>query len=182
MRIAGIGAVYLAAGLAALGQTPSPAPHARSASSVQAVENPYLGVGGQDITSDRAKTLRLKEERGVEVTSVEPDSAAAKAGLKEGDVVIEFNGEKVEGWEHLKRLVHETPIHREVKIEVWRNGAPQTLTATVGARKEFSVDLGSGNMMTMPDWPQPATPPCLPQTRCLRCRPCRPSICRNSAL
>ena len=51
---------------------------------------------------------------------------AAKAGLKEGDVILEFNGQKVEGWEHLKRLVRETPIHREVKMVVWRNGAVQT--------------------------------------------------------
>jgi serine protease Do len=117
-----------------------------------------LGVGGQDITSDRAKALKLKEERGVEVTSVEPDSAAAKAGLKEGDVVVEFNGQKVEGWEHFRRLVRETPIHREVKIVVWRNGAAQTLTATVGGRKEFQVQLGDGNMMAPPAWVQPMPP------------------------
>jgi serine protease Do len=156
--LVGMGTVYLAASLAAFGQTPAPAPRARSASGLQTVETPYLGVGGQDITSDRAKALKLKEERGVEVTSVEPDSAAAKAGLKEGDVVVEFNGQKVEGWEHFRRLVRETPIHREVKIVVWRNGAAQTLTATVGGRKEFQVQLGDGNMMAPPAWVQPMPP------------------------
>jgi len=157
----GIGTAYLAVGLA-FAQT-QPAPHARSASGVQTVESPYLGVSAQDITSDRAKTLKLKEERGVEVTSVEPDSGAAKAGLKEGDVVLEYNGQKVEGWEHLKRLVHETPIHREVKISVWRNGAAQTLTATIGARKEFQVELGNGTIpMSPPTWVQPMGPPQTP--------------------
>jgi serine protease Do len=151
----------LAAGLAvpaAFGQAPA---RARAASGVQAMETPYLGVGGQDITADRAKTLKLKEERGAEVTSVEPDSAAAKAGLKEGDVVVEFNGQKVEGWEQLKRLVHEAPIHREVKIGVWRNGALQTLTATVGGRREVQLDFGNGSM-TMPSMPVPPMRPAQP--------------------
>ena len=155
----GIGTACLAAGLA-FAQTPQPAARAHSATGVQTVESPYLGVSAQDITSERARILKLKEERGVEVTSVEPDSGAARAGLKEGDVVLEFNGQKVEGWEHLKRLVHETPIHREVKISVWRNGAGQTLTATIGGRKEFQLELGNGTIpMNPPTWVQPMGPP-----------------------
>lgn len=158
--VLGIGTACVAAGLA-FAQTPQPAQRARTASGLQTVESPYLGVSAQDITSDRAKALKLKEERGVEVTSVEPDSAAAKAGLKEGDVVLDFNGQKVEGWEELKRLVHETPIHREVRIGVWRNGAAQTLTATIGGRRDFQLDLGNGAVMTPPAWvqPMPPTPP-----------------------
>jgi serine protease Do len=151
MRIlVALGSVYLAACVAAFGQ--NPAPHAHSANNVQAVETPYLGVGGQDITADRAKALKLKEERGVEVTWVDPDGAAAKAGLKEGDVVTDYNSQKLEGWEHLKRLVRETPIRREVKIGVVRNGAAQTLTATVGAHKEFQIDMGGGTVIA-PTWP-----------------------------
>jgi serine protease Do len=150
----GMGTLYLAASLAAFGQTP----RAHSASGPQTVETPYLGVSALDISADRAKALKLKEERGVEVTSVEPDSGAAKAGLKVGDVIMEYNGQKVEGWEHLKRLVRETPIRREVKIDIWRNGAAQTLTATVGGRKKFQVELGDGNMMAPPSWVQPLTP------------------------
>src|SRR5437867_5361431 len=56
----------------------------------------FFGVGVADIDEDRARTLGLKEEYGVEVKSVVPDSAAAKAGLKKGDVVLEFNGQRVE--------------------------------------------------------------------------------------
>jgi serine protease Do len=143
------------AGPAAFAQSPV---RARSAAGLEAAESPYLGVAGRDITSDDSKTLKLKEERGVEVTSVEPDTAAAKAGLKEGDVVLEFNGQKVEGWEHLKRLVHETPIHREVRIIVWRNGAVQTLTAAVGSRREVQLDLGNGPVFMPPMKVQPAPP------------------------
>jgi serine protease Do len=153
----GFGTAFVAAGLSAFGQTPAPsAPHARSANNVAMAETPYLGVGGQDVTSDRARTLKLKEERGVEVTSVDPDGSAAKAGVKEGDVVLEFNGQKVEGWEHLKRLVRETPIHREVKVVVWRNGAVQTLTASIGARKE--IDMGGWVTPAPGTWMQPMPP------------------------
>jgi serine protease Do len=112
-----------------------------------------------DINADRAKALKLKEERGVEVTSVEPDSAAARAGIKVGDVILQYNGEKVEGWEHLKRLVKETPIHREVKILLSRNGAEQTVSAAIGTHKQADLDLGGGNWMPLPSWPStPAAP------------------------
>src|SRR5512139_2437444 len=59
----------------------------------------YLGVGVAEINADRAKALKLKEERGVEITRVEDDSPAAKAGLKVGDVVLEYNGQRLEGTE-----------------------------------------------------------------------------------
>ena len=71
---------------------------------------PYLGIGVQDIDADRAKALKLKETRGAEVTSVVADSPAAKAGFKEGDVVLDYNGQAVEGGEQLSRLVRETPV------------------------------------------------------------------------
>jgi len=161
MRILQIGSICLAAGLSipvGFAQQP-PAAHAHSAAGViEVAETPYLGLAAQDITSDRAKALKLKEERGVEVTSVEPDTGAAKAGLKEGDVILEYNGQKVEGWEHLKRLVRETPIHRDVKLSIWRNGTMQSLTATVGAHRDFSSGLGNGTMV-FPPMAVPPTPP-----------------------
>jgi serine protease Do len=161
--VLGIGTACLMASLAspaAFAQpTAPPAPQAHAAVGMQPGETPHLGVGGIDITADRAKALKLKEEAGVEVTQVEPDSGAAKAGLKEGDVVLEFNGQKVAGWEELQRLVRETPVHREVKIIVWRNGAEQTLTATMGAQRGFQVYMGGGNM---PGWVQPMPAPPAP--------------------
>jgi serine protease Do len=127
--------------MTAPGAAAQTAARARSAQIVTRAETPYLGINALDITSDRAKALKLKEERGVEITSVDPESAAAKAGVKEGDVVLEYNGQNVEGWEQLRRLVSETPIHREVKIGIWRNGAAQTLAAVVGSRKN-AIDSG----------------------------------------
>lgn len=95
----------------------------------------YLGVGVQEVDSERAKTLKLKEERGVEITRVEDESPAAKAGLKVADVVLEYNGERVEGTEQFIRLVRETPAGRNVKLLVHRAGAPVTLAAVIGVRK-----------------------------------------------
>src|SRR4051794_20311312 len=57
----------------------------------------FLGVGVVEVDAERAKELKLKEERGVEVKSVEDGSPAAKAGVKVGDVVLDYNGQHVEG-------------------------------------------------------------------------------------
>jgi serine protease Do len=97
----------------------------------------YLGIGAQEIDAERAKELKLAEARGVEVTRVEEDSPAAKAGLRKGDVVLEYNGERVEGTEEFVRLVRETPPGRNVSMLISRNGATQTVTATVGKRGAF---------------------------------------------
>ncbi len=96
----------------------------------------YLGIGVQEVTQERAKALSLKEVRGAEVTSVAENSPAAKAGLKEGDVVLEYNGQAVQGAEQLARMVRETPADRQVRIVLWRGGSTQTVTATVGVRAE----------------------------------------------
>ena len=97
----------------------------------------FLGIGVQEIDADRAKALNLREERGVEVTRVEDDSPAAKGGIKTGDVVLEYNGERVEGVEQFMRMVRETPPGRDVKLSIARNGNPQQLTMKTGSRKTW---------------------------------------------
>src|SRR5437868_14262640 len=79
--------------------TPPAPPRARCSTYVLQRTGSYLGVGVVDVTAERAKALNLKEERGVEVTSVVDDGPAAKAGVKEGDVVLEYNGQAVQGTE-----------------------------------------------------------------------------------
>src|SRR5215472_10603962 len=90
--------------IASLG-TPGAFAQRAQARSTQAMTpaSPYLGIGVRDIDSDSAKKFNLKEVRGAEITSVSEDSPAAKAGLKEGDVVLEFNGQPVEGQKQLGR-------------------------------------------------------------------------------
>jgi serine protease Do len=95
----------------------------------------YIGVGIQEIDADRAKALNLKEEAGVEITRVETDSPAERAGLKTGDVVIQYNGQRVEGIEQFSRMVRETPAGRDAKVEIMRNGAPQTVSVKIATRK-----------------------------------------------
>jgi serine protease Do len=95
----------------------------------------FLGVGVQEMTSDRAKALNLKEEYGVEVTRVDEDSPAEKAGLQKGDVIIAYNGERIEGGDQFIRMVHETPPGRGVKLTILRNGSQQTVTAVLGSRR-----------------------------------------------
>jgi len=111
----------------------------------------YLGVNLAEIDSTRARELKLKETTGVEITRVEEGSPAEKAGLKPNDVVLEYNGQRVEGMEQFGRLVRETPGGREVKLVISRNGDPQTMMATVAARK---VRAFGGNIKDfMPDMP-----------------------------
>ena len=119
---------------------------------VQVGGTSYLGIGVADITAERAKALNLKEERGAEVTNVAADSPASKAGIKEGDVVLDYDGTTVQGIEQFTRLVRETPVGRQVKISMWRNGAAQTLTATVEARKGTVIRSG-GRPMVVPSFP-----------------------------
>ena len=77
----------------------------------------FLGIGVKEILADRAKELKLKEEAGVEVTRVEEGSPAEQAGLKVGDAVLEYQGNRVEGAEQFVRLVRETPAGRQVRVD-----------------------------------------------------------------
>ena len=113
----------------------------------------YLGVGIQEITGDRAKALKLPSDTGVEITRVAPDSPAEKAGLKSGDVVLQINGNKVESLEQASKLVRETPVGREVKLEVFRNGASQTIIAKVGEHPQVP-GIPDGIGFRMPDVPR----------------------------
>jgi C-terminal processing protease CtpA/Prc len=94
----------------------------------------YLGVYLEEVTSDRAKELRLSEERGAVVMKVVEGSPAEKAGMKENDVITSFNGRRVDTVRELQRLLGETPAGRNVQFEIIRNGAHQTISATMTKR------------------------------------------------
>ena len=96
----------------------------------------WLGVETHEVTADKAKELKLPAERGVVLGKIIPDSPAAKAGLKENDVVTEINGQRVEGAAQFRRMVHEIPVGRSIQLTVWRDGRSQTLNATLGKSEE----------------------------------------------
>lgn len=94
----------------------------------------YLGVYLEEVTPERSKELGLKEERGAVVMKVVGDSPAEKAGLKENDVIVSFNGRRVDSVRELQRLLNETPADRTVQIEVMRGGSRQMLATTLAKR------------------------------------------------
>lgn len=87
----------------------------------------YLGVDIRDVTTDRMAALKLKEERGVEITMVDADAPAGKAGLREHDVILNFNGTAVESEEQIRRLIREVPPGRTVTLGISRDGAPMKI-------------------------------------------------------
>ena len=95
----------------------------------------WLGIEISEVNSDKAKELKLSETRGVVVGSVEPDGPAAKAGLKENDVILSYEGQNVEGTIQFRRLVRETPPGRSVPLSISRDGSVQTITIEVGERE-----------------------------------------------
>src|SRR5467141_224455 len=96
----------------------------------------WLGVETHEVTADKATELKLSAERGVVLGKIVPDSPAAKAGLKENDVVTEINGQRVEGAAQFRRMIHEIPAGRSIQITVWRDGRTQNVSATLGKSEE----------------------------------------------
>lgn len=96
----------------------------------------WLGVETYEVTAEKAKGLKLSAERGVVLGEIVADSPAAKAGLKEGDVVTELNGQRVEGAAQFRRMIREIPAGRAVQLGVWRDGRAQTVTVTLGKAAE----------------------------------------------
>ena len=143
-------------GKAQIATSESPRPHVVRVSAQPGVS--FLGVNLAEIDADRARKLNLNSVSGVEITRVEEDSPASRAGLKVGDVVLEYNGEKVEGMQQFARLVRETPVGREAKLLISRGGTQQMLTAKIGSRPApFGMALPRveiAPMPTLPDMPR----------------------------
>ena len=96
----------------------------------------WLGVMIQEVTPEIAHALGLKEVKGALVADVTPGSPADKADIRRGDVIIEYNGKKIEEMNELPRLVANTPVGKSVPIKIWRNGKIKQLTVKVGELEE----------------------------------------------
>jgi len=104
----------------------------------------YLGVDIADISADRLGALKLKEEQGVEVTMVDQDAPAGKAGVKEHDVILTMNGSAVESKTQLQRMIHETPPGRVVTLGLSRDGQPMSIKVQLADRRSEFPHMSKG--------------------------------------
>ena len=100
----------------------------------------WLGVRIQDVTKEIAEVENLNEPRGALVASVAPNSPSEKAGVKAGDIILEFNGETIKEMKELPIIVARTEVGKKVKVKIWRNKKEITKTITLG-RLETSEDF-----------------------------------------
>ena len=87
-----------------------------------------IGVTVREVTADDAAKAKLDGPRGVWLETVQDATPASRAGLRTGDIVVEFDGERVRGVQQFTRLVRETPSGRNVSLAIVRDGARQTVT------------------------------------------------------
>ena len=100
----------------------------------------WLGVRIQDVTKEIAEVENLDEPRGALVASVAPNSPSEKAGVKAGDIILEFNGERIQEMKELPIIVARTAVGKKVKVKIWRNKKEIIKTITLG-RLETSEDF-----------------------------------------
>lgn len=121
----------------------------------------YLGVDITDVTPERLSALKLKDEHGVEVTIVDQDAPAGKAGIKEHDVILTMNGTTVDSGAQLRRMIRETPPGRVVSFGISRDGQPVNVKVQLGDRrknmtahnKDFKFEMPA--LPAMPDMDMP---------------------------
>ena len=95
---------------------------------------------GDDVTDEIADGLGLKTSNGALVASVTPDGPAEKAGIKAGDVITEFNGQKLDAMRQLPRIVAETAIGKDVPVQLIRDGKTIATTVKIGELEKAETD------------------------------------------
>ncbi len=100
----------------------------------------WLGVRIQDVTQEIADVEKLDEPRGALVASVAENSPSAKAGIKAGDIILEFNGAKINQMKELPAIVAKTKVGSTVEVKIWRNKKELTKKVLLG-RLETSEDF-----------------------------------------
>jgi serine protease Do len=95
----------------------------------------YIGVEMRDLSEDQLGALKLKDVHGVEITNLDHDGPACKAGMKVHDVILQMNGQVIDGGDQLRRMLRDVPVGRTVSFVVSREGQTQTLTLTTADRR-----------------------------------------------
>jgi serine protease Do len=99
----------------------------------------YLGVDSRDVTPERMGALKLKNDQGVEIVMVDQDAPAGKAGLKEHDVILNYNGKPVQDVEQLRRMIRDTAPGTKVNLGISRDGQQQNVTVELADRRKVMV-------------------------------------------
>ena len=103
----------------------------------------WLGVRIQEVTKEIAEVEKLKKPEGALVASVSENSPADKAGIKAGDIILEFDGKKVDTMRTLPKLVAQTEVGKRVELKVWRNQkliSKKVLLGRLESSKEFKAE------------------------------------------
>jgi serine protease Do len=105
----------------------------------------WLGVKIQHVTEEIAESLALPEPAGALILEITKDGPAAKSGLQNGDVILQFDGKDVREMHNLPRLVAETPIGKQVELIIWRTGQKMSISLSLGEYpeevKEAQIDV-----------------------------------------
>lgn len=140
-------ALLLLSGASALAQQTAPAlpatpsaPETPAAFSFFFESNGFLGVHTEDINRENMNRYGLQREpRGVGITKVTANSPAERAGLRERDVILKFEGEPVTSVRKLNRLISEVAPEHTVRLTISRDGDEKELSATLGKRSDFNM-------------------------------------------
>jgi serine protease Do len=116
------------------------------------VRRGWLGIRIQSLDHDMAENMGLPDQKGALVAKVDPNGPGQKAGLKDGDVVLKFDGKDITEMRRLPRYVASTPINKKVEVVIWRDGKRQTITASVG---EMPEDPAEQQTKGKPESPKP---------------------------
>ena len=122
------------------------------------IKRGYLGVGIQPMTEDIAASLGLPKDRGEIVARVEPGEAAARAGIRQGDVILKVNGQDVSPDDTLSYIIGKTPVGSRMPIELIRNGERRTVTVTLGERPPEDQLAAAADPGSLPDGDDAAAP------------------------
>jgi serine protease Do len=101
---------------------------------VQLPAQSFLGVELSEVNKETVSRLKLREERGAVIDSVTSDSGAAKGGLQKNDVIIKWDGQRIESAREVSRQIHETPPGRSVRLGVMRDGKEIEVNVKMGER------------------------------------------------
>jgi serine protease Do len=121
------------------------------------VSQGYLGVELRDMGDEELSALKLKEARGAVIVNLDHDGPACKAGMQAHDVILQMNGQVIDGADQLRKMLRETQPGRMVSFVISRDGITQTLSTQLGDRKAVALQAWEQHY-TVPDpGPRPPT-------------------------